>query len=110
MEKIYLCHEFDGIYDNVKIITDYIKTLVSYNKFSAYISPVHLFGILHNRNKSLYLEYCISVLKDCDMMIVFGENSKNDECKYQIDYCIKNNIPVIEYVDYCKRYIKPTVK
>ena len=26
------------------------------------------------------------------------------------NYCIKNNIPVIEYVDYCKRYIKPTVK
>ena len=107
MEKIYLCHEFDGIYENAKIITDHIKTLVSYNKFVSYISPTHLFGMLHNRiDSSLYLEYCISLLKDCDLMIVFGDNSKTEECKYQIDYCIKHNIPIIEYVDYCKKYIK----
>ena len=105
MKKIYLCHEFDGIYENAKIITDYINNLVTYNKFASYISSVHLFGMLHDKiDSSLYSKYCISVLKDCNMMIVFGENSKTNECKYQINYCKKHNIPVIEYVDYCKKY------
>lgn len=107
MKKVYLCHEFDGVYDNAKIITDHIKTLVSYNKFAAYISPVHLFGMLHNIiDTSLYLEYCTSLLKDCNMMIIFGDQSKNEECIYQINFCKKHNIPVVEYVDYCKSYIK----
>lgn len=112
MKKVYLCHEFDGIYDNAKLITDYIKSLITYNKFAIYISPVHLFGMLHNIvDSSLYSEYCISLLKDCDMMITFGDQSKNKECTHQINYCKKHNIPVIEYVDYCKKYTnKSTVK
>ena len=106
MKKIYLCHEFDGIYDNAKTITSYIKTLVTYNKSAAYISPVHLFGVLYNTiDISSYLNYCTSLLKCCDMMIVFGNNSKNEEGIYQINYCKEHNIPVIEYVDYCKKYI-----
>ena len=105
MKKVYLCHEFDGVYDNAKIISDYIKTLVTYNKSALYISPVHLFGILYdNIDSKLYSKYCVSLLKDCDMMIVFGEESKSDECIYQIDYCKKHNIPVVEYVDYCKKH------
>ena len=107
MKKIYLCHDFSGIYDNVKLITDYIKVLISYDKNVSYISPVHLFGILYDKvDSSLYSEYCISLLKDCDMMIVFGEKSKTDECEYQINYCKKHNIPIIEYVDYCKNTLK----
>ena len=109
MKKIYLCHEFEGIYENAKIITDNIKTLVSYNKSASYISPVHLFGVLYNRVSSkLYSEYCISLLKDCDIMIVFGEKSKTDECINQIEYCKNHNIPIIEYVDYCKKYMNST--
>ena len=105
MKKFYLCHEFEGIYDNVKTITNYIKELVNCNKNALYISSVHLFGVLHDKiDSSLYSKYCISLLKDCDAMIVFGENSKTTECLYQIDYCKKHNIPVIEYVDYCKNH------
>ena len=111
MKKIYLCHDFDGVYDNAKTITDYIITLISYNKFASYISPTHLFGMLYDKiDSSLYSEYCISLLKDCNLMIVFGENSKTDECIHQIDYCKKHNIPVIDYVDYCKQYIHKSTK
>jgi hypothetical protein len=110
MKKIYLCHDFNGIYDNVKIISDRINSLITYNKFASYISPVHLFGILYDKvEPELYFNYCTSLLKDCDIMIIFGENSKTDECIHQISYCKNLGIPIIEYVDYCKNYMKSTI-
>lgn len=108
MKKIYLCHEYGGVYDYAKEIADHIKMLITYNKFASYISPVLSFGMLHDRvDSELYSEYCLSLLKDCNMMIIFEDKSKTEQCLSEIEYCRKHNIPVIEYVDYCKRYFKP---
>ena len=105
MKKIYLCHDFGAIYANVKDISAHIKTLNSYNEHVAYISPTLTFGILYDRiTPECYYEYCISLLKDCDMMLVFDGESESDECLIEKEYCRTHKIPIVDYVDYCKRY------
>lgn len=107
MKKAYICHEYGGMYDNVKIVVDYIKKLTSYNNNVAYISPILLFGMLYDTipyEKSI--EYCLSILVDCDFMIIFGEESNSKGCSIEKKFCNDNNIPIIEFRDYCKRYMR----
>ena len=107
MKRVYLCHEFGGIYDNSKKITENINVLISYNKKSVYISPILLFGHLYDKVKySLYIDYCLSELKTCDIMITFGEDSYSKECMIEKEFCKTHNIPIVDYIDYCKRYRK----
>ena len=106
MKKIYICHEYGGIYDNAKIVVNYIKKLVSYNRNNIYISPILLFGMLYDIVPyDMSMEYCLQVLKDCDSMIIFGDESKSKGCIIEKEFCEKNNIPIIEFTDYCKRFM-----
>jgi len=104
--KIYLCHEFDGIYDNAKSIVDYIDKLVSYNSNAVYISSILLFGNLYDRiNNDLFIDYKLSILQDCDTMIIFGDKSLTEDCNIEKEYCNQHNIKIIEFIDYCKQYL-----
>lgn len=105
MKKIYLCHDFGAIYANVKDISAHIKTLYEYNEHAAYISPTLTFGLLYDKTPTeCYYKYCTSLLKDCDMMLVFEGESDSDECLFEKTYCKKHRIPIVDYVDYCKQY------
>lgn len=107
MKKVYICHEFGGIYDNVKKIVEYINKLVTYDDKVVYISPVLLFGNLYDTIPyDLSIEYCKSVLKDCDMMITFGDESNSTGCMIEKEFCKEHNIEVIDYIDYFKLCMK----
>lgn len=107
MKKVYICHEFGGIYDNAKLIVDYLDKLVSYNEDAVYISPVLMFGSLYDTidyDKSI--EYCKEILKDCDLMITFGDESNSTGCLIEKEFCKDNGIKIIDFVQYCKQFIK----
>lgn len=105
MKKIYLCHDFGAVYANVKDISAHIKTLFSLNDKVAYISPTLTFGLLYDKVESeCYYNYCISLLKDCDMMMTFDGEDTFDECIIEKEYCKSHKIPIVKYSEYCKRY------
>ena len=107
MKKIYICHEFGGIYENAKKVVDYIEQLVTYNKNAAYISPILTFGCLTDKiDYTLIMDYSLSILQDCDLMITFGDESLSRGCIIEKNYCNDHNIPMIDFVDYCKKYFK----
>lgn len=104
LNRIYLCHDFDGIYDNARKIVDYIDKLVSYKSNAVYVSPILLFGSLHDRLPTdLITKYKLSVLQDCDMMIVFDNESESEDCEIEKKYCNQHNIKIIDFIDYCKQ-------
>ena len=105
MKKIYICHEYGGIYDNIKDIVSIIKQLALIDSNNIYISPILLFGILEDivsYNKSL--EYCLEILKDCDIMITFGNKSETNGCLIEKEFCNNHNIQIIEFDEFCKNY------
>lgn len=105
MKKIYLCHDFNGIYDNAKKVIEYIDCLISYNNEALYVSPILLLGSLYYKlDNNLKVKYCLHELKSCDIMITFGKNSLSRDCLTEKEYCKNNNINIIDYIDYCKQY------
>lgn len=105
MKKIYICHEFGGVYDNAKLIVDHIHKLVSFNKRAVYISPVLMFGHLNEQIPyELSMEYCKEILKGCDLMLTFGDASNSRGCMIEKDFCKRRNIKVMDYIDYLKQY------
>lgn len=105
MKKIYISHEFGGIYDNAKEIVDYIKQLISINRNAVYISPVLLYGCVYDTLPyQVSMDYCTEILKDCDMMITFGDKSNSTGCMLEKEFCRLNNIKVIDFEDYRKLY------
>lgn len=107
MKKVYICHEFGGEYENAKSIVNYIKKLASYDTNALYISPVLLFGCLYDDIPyDTSIEYCKELLKDCDLMLTFGELSNSTGCMLEKDFCEKKNIKIIDYSDYIAQYIE----
>ena len=104
LNRVYLCYKFDGIYDNAKKIIKYINKLVEYNKNTVYISPILLFGSIYDKlTTDEILEYRLSILKDCDLMIDFKDNSDTEDCEIERKYCGKHNIKIVEFTDYFKK-------
>ena len=52
------------------------------------------------------MDYSLAILNDCDLMITFGDESLSRGCIIEKDYCNDHNIPMIDFVDYCKKYFK----
>ena len=104
MKKVYICHDFQGIYDNAKKVVDYVKKLISINQNCIYISPILLFGFLYDSNLSYdkQMDYCYALLSDCDLMITFGEESMGNGATLEKEYCKSHNIKVMEFSEYCK--------
>jgi len=107
LRKIYLCHEFDGIYSNARDIVEHIDKLVSYNSDAIYISPILLFGNLYDKLRiDLITKYKLDILNGCDAMIIFGNKSQTEDCNIEKSYCNQHNIKIIEFTDYCKQYLE----
>lgn len=107
MKKVYICHEFGGIYDNAKKVTNYLKELVRCNENIVYISPILTFGVLYDQvNYDIGMDYCIELLKNCDLMITFGKHSESKGCIIEKIYCENHKIPIIDYNEFIKNYSK----
>ena len=104
MKKIYICHDFQGIYENVKKVVEYIKKLTTINQNCVYISPILLFGFLYDSDLSYdkQMEYCYTLLDECDLMITFGEESIGTGATLEKEYCKSHNIKIIDFSEYYK--------
>lgn len=101
---IYFSHKFGGDKNNKYKLEDYIKELVTKYEFIP-ISPIHNTGFLYDVvSYEKGIDWCIKLLSLASAMVVFGADSNSKGCLLEKDYCVKHNIPVVEYSDFDNWY------
>ena len=103
MKKIYICHEFGGESSNVKKVRSLMVDLIKKNPNNVYISPILLYkDVYYTVPYDIGMEYCISILKDCDEMITFGDWSNSKGCLIEKEFCKNNNIKITDFSEFIK--------
>lgn len=94
VNKIYICHQYGGDESNKQHIEQIIKALIKKESaYSLYMSPVHALGFLYNDvDYKTGITYCLELLKQCDVMYVFGKYSQSKGCTIEKQFCLMNNI------------------
>jgi hypothetical protein len=96
--RIYICHQYSGLEENKIHVESIIKQLVRDNPQHTFISPINCFGYLYNEvSYKQGIEYCLDLLKMCDVMYTFGKWSNSRGCKIEKQFCEDNNIPIKDY-------------
>ena len=95
--RIYISHQYGGKEENKLHVENIIKELVKNNPQHTYVSPIHAVGFLYNDvSYEQGIEYCLDLLKMCDVMYTFGEHSNSKGCIIEKRFCKDNNIPIID--------------
>lgn len=92
---VYISHPFQGKSENIKHVEDLILGLERVFPTYLFLSPIHLFcfeyGITPYEEG---LEKCLWLLNRSDEAWVFGDYENSTGCKAEINFCVRNEIPV----------------
>ena len=102
---VYISHKFGGKQENMFSVERHIENLVNkYDKITP-ISPIHNTGFLYNLvTYQKGISFCLDLLKNCDIMVTFGEDSNSKGCMIEKEYCRNNNIPIVDEKDFDNWY------
>lgn len=95
---IYISHAYSAKEENKIEVEQIVRRLVKDHPQHTFISPIHCFGYMYNDVKyDVGMKMCIDLLAACDVMWVYGEQSKG--VLAEIEWCIDNVKPFMVVKD-----------
>ena len=89
---IYISHAYSGKEENKIEVEQIVRQLIKEYPQHTFISPIHTFGYLYKDVEyAIGLQMCLNLLAVCDVMWVYGEQSKG--VLAEIEWCIENKKP-----------------
>ena len=102
---VYISHEFGGELENVQRTEELIKDLIKKYDQVQPVSPIHATGFLYNEvSYEKGIDWCLNLLRLCDVMIVFGHESMSRGCIIEKEFCDEFNIPILDIDDFDEYY------
>lgn len=91
---VYVAHPYGGNESNRKKIDVIMENLVLNDASHDYISPIHNFGYVYltGDNYQRGLDICLSLLGQCDILVLCPEWESSRGCKGEFEYAKKHSI------------------
>ena len=91
---VYVAHPYGGKESNRKKIDVIMEDLVLNDASHDYISPIHNFGYVYltGDNYQRGLDICLSLLGQCDILVLCPECESSRGCKGEFEYAKKHSI------------------
>lgn len=91
---VYISHPYGGKIENMQKVECIINQLIKENPNYIYISPIHCFGFIYDVvSYAQGLEMCLSLLEQCDKMLVFGDWKNSRGCTAEVLFAETHMIP-----------------
>lgn len=92
---VYVAHPYGGKESNRKKIDVIMGDLVLNDTSHDYISPIHNFGYVYLTGDDYErgLDICLSLLGQCDILVLCPEWEFSRGCKGEFEYAKKHSIP-----------------
>ena len=91
---VYVAHPYGGKTSNRKMIDVIMGDLVLNDTSHDYISPIHNFGYVYLTGDDYQrgLDICLSLLGQCDILVLCPEWESSRGCKGEFEYAKKHSI------------------
>lgn len=91
---VYVAHPYGGKTSNRKMIDVIMEDLVLNDTSHDYISPIHNFGYVYLTGDDYQrgLDICLSLLGQCDILVLCPEWESSRGCKGEFEYAKKHSI------------------